>query len=305
VTVAVRGRAGRYTPDKLEAVLRRVSALAGLDPTGAELVKFTANAVFRLPGDGAVVRIAGSQALRHRVGKVVRVARWLAEADFPAVRLWPGLDQPVRIGEYLATVWQEVPVVGPEPTVTDLARLLHRLHRLPVPATGLSLPHWTPLDDVGRRLGDAEQLSSSDRRFLRERRSALDERLARLSFPSTPVVVHGDAHLGNLIAGPDGPVLCDFDSTCLGPAEWDLTPVAVGVLRFDDPIETQREFAAAYGHDVTDWSGFEVLREVRELKLVTSVLPILRSHPDVRDELTHRLSSLRDGDRKNRWHRYR
>lgn len=32
-------------------------------------------------------------------------------------------------------------------------------------------------------------------------------------------VIHGDAHLGNLIPASAGPVICDFDSTRVGPRE--------------------------------------------------------------------------------------
>jgi len=51
--------------------------------------------------------------------------------------------------------------------------------------------------------------------------------------------------------------------------------------------------------------GFAVLRDVRELKLTTSALPILRSHPGVRAELRLRLDSLRCGDTASRWSPYR
>jgi hypothetical protein len=66
-----------------------------------------------------------------------------------------------------------------------------------------------------------------------------------------------------------------------------------------------RTFAAAYGYDVTSWPGFGVLRAVRELKLTTSVLPILRSRPQVRPELFRRLDDLRQGRMDARWTRYR
>jgi hypothetical protein len=100
-------------------------------------------------------------------------------------------------------------------------------------------------------------------------------------------------------------VLCDFDSTCLGPQEWDLTPIPVGVLRFGHPESWQRELATTYGFDVTRWDGFDVLRAVRELKLTTSVLPILRSNPDVRTEFSRRLRSFRQGDPDTGWAPYR
>ena len=49
----------------------------------------------------------------------------------------------------------------------------------------------------------------------------------------------------------------------------------------------------------------DTLRRVRELKLASSVLPILRSNPDVREEFSRRLRSLRSGDTATRWTPYR
>lgn len=294
---------GRFTSEKLATVLAGVAAAAGLDARDAELLRFTTNAVFRLPASGAVVRIAGSRALRHRVAKVVRVATWLAEHDMATVRLLPNVPQPVEVGPHLATVWTEVPTGGHRPTGRDLAAVLRTLHGLPRPP--FDLPRWSPLDDVRRRLGDAEELAPGDRAFLSDRCAELEQRLAELEFPLAECVVHGDAHLGNLIPSPAGPVLCDFDSTCVGPPEWDLTPIPAGLRRFGGSARTQRQLAAGYGFDVTGWPGFEVLRDVRELKLVTSVLPIMRSNPKVAAELRHRLASVRSGDTSARWSRYR
>ena len=110
--------------------------------------------------------------------------------------------------------------------------------------------------------------------------------------------------LGNLIAGPAGPVLCDLDSLCAGPPEWDLTPMAVGRLRLGHPPERYQQLVEAYGFDVTEWSGFAVLRDLRELKITTSVLPILRSNPRIRGELRRRLDSLRRRDDGERWTAY-
>ena len=98
-------------------------------------------------------------------------------------------------------------------------------------------------------------------------------------------------------------MLCDFDSTSVGPREWDLTPVAVGSPRFDYDHDPQGSFAADYGFDVTTWSGFRVFRRLRELQLVTSVLPVLRSNPPVRRQFEHRLASFRAGD-ATRWQPY-
>lgn len=293
---------GQFSPDNLAEALTEVCAAAGFDPAGAELLRCTNNAVFELASAPVVVRIVASNALRHRVDKVVRVATWLAEHDVPAVRLVPGVDQPVAAGPYLATVWEVVRAGGQRPRGRDLAKLLRRMHELPEPP--FALPAWEPLDDVRRRIGEADGLGAADLAFLRERCEAVSDRLDALEFVQPTSLLHGDAHLGNLIPSPAGPVLCDFDSASLGPPEWDLTPLAVGVVRFGEPVGRYRELVRSYGFDVTRWKGFPVLREVRELKLITSVLPILSSRPEVRPEFFRRLADVRSGDNSARWARY-
>lgn len=293
---------GRFTSEKLAAALADVCAATGLDPRGATLLRLTNNAVFRLARTPAVVRIIASVALRYRVTKVVRVASWLAERDFPVVRLWPGAPQPVEAGGHLATVWRWVPGAGRAARPAELARLLRRLHALPPPP--FEVPLWRPLDDVRRRLSDAEDLSDSDREFLQQRCERVQQELDELRLPGDERLLHGDAHLGNVIAGRDGPVLCDFDSTSIGPAAADLVPLAVGILRFGDSATVYRQFVRGYGVDVMRLPGFEVLRDVRELKLITGVLPAIRGNPGFRDELQRRLADVRRGDRTARWHRF-
>ena len=73
---------------------------------------------------------------------------------------------------------------------------------------------------------------------------------------------------------------------------------------FGEPVGRYRELVRSYGFDVTRWEGFRVLREVRELKLITSVLPILSSRPEVRPEFFRRLTDVRRGDNSARWARY-
>ncbi|WP_328605587.1 aminoglycoside phosphotransferase family protein [Amycolatopsis sp. NBC_00345] len=293
---------GRFTSAKLREVLAETCALLGLDPAGARLLRFTNNAVYALVTAPVVVRIVGSTRLRHRVHTVVRVAEHFARHGIPAIRLLDDVDQPLHVGEHLVTVWREVPSVGRPASPADLADLLRRVHALPPPE---GLAEWAPFDAVRARVSDAEELSDGDRRFLLERCAEVEAALDDLDFPLDSGFVHGDAYPGNVIPGPDGPVLCDFDSSCVGPPEWDLTPLAVGRERFGDPPSGYQEFSRAYGFDVTAWPGFSVLRAVRELKLTTSVLPILRSHPQVAAELHRRLDDLRHGRTDVRWSRYR
>ncbi|GII77310.1 aminoglycoside phosphotransferase [Sphaerisporangium rufum] len=300
---AVQNPSGGLTRDTLDGLLAALCAETGLDPEGAELIKFTNNAVFRLRADPVVVRIAGSTAARERAGTVVRVARWLAGYGFPAVRLLPGWERPIRLRGQVITLWERVPEGGPRPDGAGLAELLKSLHHLPDPPG--DLPRWRPMDEVRQRLAEPEDLSPADQAFLRRECDEVEEQLARVRFELPAGVIHGDAFLGNLIPGPGGPVLCDFDSTSIGPREWDLVPVAVGRLRLDYPTDDQAMLAEHYGHDITAWDGFPVLRRLRELKLVTSVLPILRSQPAIRAQWEHRMRTYKARDLHARWQPYR
>ncbi|GAB1640598.1 phosphotransferase enzyme family protein [Krasilnikovia sp. MM14-A1259] len=295
--------AGRMAPGRLHAVLRTLQSVVGVDAAGAEMIKFTNNAVFRLPACGVVARIAGSRTMAQRAGKVVRVARWLENNDVAAVRLLQGVRQPVIADGLTVTLWQEVIADGPAPTGADLARILSRMHALSPPDG--SLPDWDPITEIRQRLEEPEGVPQTDITFLRDQCDRIEVELANLSFDLPRGPIHGDAFMGNLIAGRAGPVICDFDSTCIGPREWDLAPLAVGKLRFDYPDDAYGELAHHYGFDVLGCRGFPTLRRIRELKLVTSVIPVLGSSPAIRPQWEYRLRTYRAGDQGARWSTYR
>ena len=285
----------------MRAVLAVLCASAGLSVHDARLIKMTNNAVFYLPSEGLVVRMAMTSALFHRVEKVVAVARWLAATDVPAIELDQRFEQPLRAAGTLATVWRFVPPSEPPPDVRSLAHVIRRWHALQAPA--LRMPAWNPVGDARRRLADADGLDDADRDYLLARYDALEADLAELD-PALPAgVIHGDAHTGNLIRTANGVVIADFDNTCIGPREWDLVPVAYGASRFGAP-DWQRAFAEVYGHDVARSLSWPVLRTVRELQMVTSVVPILASNPRVAAQFRHRMASIRNGDDHARWQRY-
>lgn len=285
--------------DVLTDAVAAICRACDLDPAGAELIRNVNNAVLRLAHHPVVVRLVTLPSYVPRAGLAVTAATLFAEHDVPAIRLLPGLAQPVRAGGHVATLWQAVPEVGPTPTGGDLAGMLRVVHRLPLPVG--ALPQWDPLSDFRNRLRDAGELEPRDRRFLDRRCDELQTALAQLQFPLPRAVVHGDAHLGNVIPGPEGPVLCDFDSCCIGPPEWDLTPMAVSAVRFGRPAAHQADLAAGYGFDVTDWHGFEVLRDIRDLKIVAGVFPGPGRGPRVAAEFRRRMASLRSGRLHDRW----
>ncbi|MEU2031986.1 phosphotransferase enzyme family protein [Nocardia amamiensis] len=286
-------------------VLRDACAEVGLDASRARLIKFTNNAVWALDSVPVIVRIPGSSAVRKRVPKIIAVARWLAEHDMSSVRLVEELPQPLRVGRNEITFWHLVasPGAATPPDGHDLGRILRQYHSLPAPS--FDLPQWRPLAAVRQRINEQDVLTAGDRQFLEDKCDENEELLARIEYQLTPGPIHGDGFVGNLITGSNGPVICDFDSAAIGPREWDLAPVAVGQLRFRYATHYHRQMVDEYGIDITQWPYFPVLRQLRELQLVTSVLPVLKTNPSLTDQWQTRFTSFRDGDSAAIWTPYR
>lgn len=94
----------RYTDAQLRHGLAALAEVGGLDPAGAELIKVTNNAVWRLTTAPVVVRMATTPALSHRTPTVIAAARWLAGHQAPAVRLTE-LPQPITATDDTGTAW--------------------------------------------------------------------------------------------------------------------------------------------------------------------------------------------------------
>lgn len=281
------------------AGLRAVCGELGVDPAGARLLRNVNNAVFRLSYDPVVIRLVTLPSYIPRAKLAATAAAVFAEHDVPAIRLVPGVPQPLRVGEHVATVWQAVSPTGPEPGGAELASLLRAVHAVPLPCQ--ALPRWDPLTDFDNRVRHTTAMAAADRDFLLRRSAELAAAVVELTFPLPTAVLHGDAHVGNIIPGPDRPVLCDFDSCAIGPPEWDLTPIAVSNVRFDRPEAHLRDLITTYGFDVRNWEGFEVLHGIRDLKLIAGVFPRTGASAAMQAEFDHRMASLRAGRRFERW----
>lgn len=66
-----------------------------------------------------------------------------------------------------------------------------------------------------------------------------------------------------------------------------VVPAAVGKVHMDYPTDHHSPLAAEYGFDVLTCSGFPVLRQLRELRLVTSLLPVLNTNPRIHPSTSH------------------
>jgi hypothetical protein len=114
------------TSESAHRVLTAACRQAGLDPTGAELIRIGSNAVYRL-GEPVIVRIAHGPAETAR--KQVAVARWLAASDYPATRALD-VDQPVSAEGHAVTFWESVSEREEYAPIDQVAELIRWLHEL-------------------------------------------------------------------------------------------------------------------------------------------------------------------------------
>lgn len=290
---------GRFSEANMTAAMRDIAGLLGVPADDAQLLQMTNNAVFALPSVGIVIRISRSLGFHERVAKVIRLAQWFAEVNAPTIRLMPELEQPVRSGDVVASVWQYVPPNLPPPTAVDLGRTLREFHELGIPP--LRLPIWDPVDDARLRISAAQGLTDQERSFFVQWCDRLEPEVAALRERTTPQVLHADAHPGNLLRLASGQVvLCDFDATCIGPRQVDLAAVAVSEIRFG-PTGAHAALAEEYGTDVTIDPDWHLLREARELKMIAAGAALIHDSPEFARELAIRLESVATGDESARW----
>lgn len=99
---------------------------------------------------------------------------------------------------------------------------------------------------------------------------------------SPPVVLHGDAHAGNLLRGEAGWFWVDLEETSLGPPEWDLAVL-------DDPAAVAA-YAARTGRVAGELAPF---RAAREMEAVVWLQVMARQYPErYRHAADERLAAL-------------
>jgi Ser/Thr protein kinase RdoA (MazF antagonist) len=280
-------------------VLAEACSVAGLSSDGAELLRLGENAIYRLGSAPVVVRIARSADRLPRVEKELCVARWLAAAGIPAVHVQEDVEQPLTVGGHPVSFWRTVTGGDREPTQADLAQLLAAFHLLR--DCPCDLPTFDPLGPSALRLARARGVAPVDLEFLRTRCTSLTELFRDLTFALPVGPIHGDAHTGNLLVDAGQVVLSDFESSAIGPREWDLLPTAIAVERYGLAGDRYRQFAGAYGFDVRGWSGYPVLREIRELTMTTWIMQNVGESSAIADEFARRVGSLRDRDFERAW----
>lgn len=269
--------------------LRRAASKAGIETSTIELIRAGENHLYRLPG-----RIVGRVARPGEAKNVERetiVARWLNANGVNAVRPID-VEQPVVIDERAVTFWEELPPHR-NGTVQQVASVLQRLHTLPIPEqlAGLRLAPFVRLTE---RIAEAKNITDEERRWLLGHLDDLRLRWASRPEGAPECVIHGDAWAGNVVnADGQGVTLLDLERCSVGPPEWDLASTAVRYTTFGTmDTEEYHEYCAAYGRDVTAWDGYELFRDIRELRVTCYAIQRAQDDPAIAQEAQLRICCL-------------
>ncbi|MFE3795752.1 aminoglycoside phosphotransferase family protein [Nocardia tengchongensis] len=276
--------------DSTGAILRAACAAAGLRTDGAVVLNRSENVIYKLPG-GIVARVAraGQQAAARRE---VEVARWLESVGMPAVRVIPDIEQPIVVDERAVTFWVELPPHR-HGTPTEVAGALRKLHAL-TPPGDLDLGTLDPFVRLDDRIERATTMSADDRAWMRGHLAELKQRWTRLPDGLPWCVVHGDAWVGNVVATEAGEIiLLDLERTSIGPPEWDTVHTAIKFKTLSQiSAQDYQSFCDVYGHDVTAWTGYELLRDLREFRMTTMAAQTAVTIPADRAQADHRIACL-------------
>nr|WP_246461145.1 phosphotransferase [Nocardia transvalensis] len=228
---------------------------------------------------------------------VVALVRWLRARGVPVVPPASGVQR-VVVGGCVVTFWRYLPQRR-EIVAADLAGPLALLHGLRHrPAQWLPTSHLADaFVRIARAIDGNTILSPSDRRLLRAERNRLAARSDEIAYPLAQGLIHGDAHHRNTLwdNGTGRGVLCDWESVAIGQPEWDLVTIEVHCRRFAHHPGEYDTFCRDYGFDVRTWSGFSWLRDLRELRMITT--NAFKSAPGSASarEVLRRIDGLRKG----------
>ncbi|WP_405673715.1 phosphotransferase enzyme family protein [Streptomyces canus] len=289
-----------FDADAAEVILREACEVANVDPDGIEMLRFGDHAVFRINGGRIVSRVGRSPDRLPSVHREVAVAKWLDAAGYSAARLVTEAEQPVVIKGHPVTFWEGLANGESYASTSEMGELLRQLHQLEPPS--FPLPPLLPFEKVSQRLTRAA-IPDKTRDFLRSMADDLEGEYGRLQFALPSGHLHGDFNVGNVLRDAAGrPKVIDLDGFVTGPREWDLMQTAMYYDSFGWHTEAEyADFVAGYGFDVRGWSGYSVLRSIRELLMVTWLSQNARTDPRAAEEVEKRVESLRSGGSRRDW----
>jgi Phosphotransferase enzyme family len=258
------------------AAAKALGGRLGLPAADPAVLSARGNLLVHFTPAPVVARVATLTAWSRRdpfawLAREVALAAWLADRDGPVVPPSRVADPGPHVQDGLViSLWEYTAASPRRPTPAELGAALARLH-LAAAGCPVALGDLTPArDQISDGLAALERsaaLAPAEVSALRARHEVL---LARLGDRGPAIVLHGDAHAGNLVAAAGDWRWIDLEECCRGPAEWDLATMADHARHVgQDAAEALRGYASRAGRPVP---GTGELAPYRDLRLLEAVV---------------------------------
>jgi Phosphotransferase enzyme family len=270
-----------------ERALRAAVTVAGRHGVRCDepvVLREASNLIVRLDPAPVVARVSTTTGL-VRAGdawfaREVALASHLAAAGAPVVAPSPEIDPgPHHHDGLVLTFWTFVDETDRLLDAAEAGRRLRACHEA-LMSFAAGLPRWAVLEEAQRMLEDmaaAGALADADAERLRRASVEVRERIERLAPALQPV--HGDAHLGNVLNGPDGPLWNDWEDSFLGARAWDLGCLHASARAFGNdprPVALAHE---AYAPDLDD-ATLDVFVDARRFQGTVWIVRTTFERPD-------------------------
>jgi Phosphotransferase enzyme family len=284
------GEIGEVTRQGQAAAVRLAQRL-GLPHDDPVILSNRGNLLVHLGPASVVARVATLTA-RSRRDPVAWLAREVAVAGYVASHGGPVVAPAADAGPhwqdgFAISLWQHVRALDTVPGPADVGSALARLHSIArgcrAELGGLN----AATDQITDGLTMLERESVVATATVVALRAAHTAALAEMrAADGEPVVLHGDAHHGNLLAAPGrGWLWIDLEETGRGPAAWDLATM-VSHYGEQDRRTALDAYTAESGTTVPALAPF---RRVRELEAAVWSLCMAHLYPARYREVAQRL----------------
>jgi aminoglycoside phosphotransferase len=284
------GKIGELTRQGKAAAVALAKRL-GLPHDQPVILSNRGNLLVQLTPAPVVARVATLTA-RSRRSPIEWLAREVAVAGYVASQGGPVVPPADDAGPhwqdgFAISLWEYVRAMDRVPGPADVGSALARLHRIasgcPAELGGLN----AATDQIADGLAMLERDAVLDAGTLAALREAHTAALSEMrAADGEPVVLHGDAHHGNLLLAPDHRWLwIDLEETGRGPAAWDLATM-VSHYSEQEGHDALDAYAAESGTTVPALAPF---RRVRDLEAAVWSLCMAHLYPARYREVAHRL----------------
>jgi aminoglycoside phosphotransferase (APT) family kinase protein len=272
-------------------VVRALAKEHGFDAEPV-LIADRSNRVYRLDPHGVVARVAMATSAA-RIGmewlrREVELARFLDERGAPVT--WP-VAGPFERDGFVVSFWHLEDVVADRADPTEAGRTLARVHRALAQYPRDLLPEWGAWTEA-RGVFDPKRFSPSELARI-EPAFELAERIvgsARLRTASFQAV-HGDAHIGNVMATSRGAVWTDWEDAFVGPVEYDIACLRSKLDLFGEEKEGIEKMLAAYDGDY-DLGLAGELGLVRNVQVIVWLALFAERQPELLPRMRARIDRL-------------